>query len=328
METGPYPVKFLLVHPDGYDYAQLIGDTLAATYDEEEETTLRSRIQTHYTWPCVDGHVLSGLTVIFFGSEGEARAAVEDVSGALHAAAQSRDDGLRHALKFSDPLVLSEILARVPFFFDMEMRLREALSVALLSQHTDFYQLIKAAEAKAQPKGAPTGKERVTLLSEALQNELFYLDLSGYHDVTQRKEGASEFVLRSARDAGDFSEFQQLLEEGPIRGKPFNTVVGLLNGPLRDVAAVRNSVAHNRAASNEEGQRFQAIRGGIETSLTEFFDQLQEVPEPEAPPVPPAAELVPEPAQIPGGASTTSRVEFFAELAAEFVRRVLCRPER
>ena len=277
-DVEDYRVDFLLVHPDGYDYRTLLRDALESVYDEETDPEER-RVQERYTRPCADERrVLTSVSVLFSGPEEEAETAISTVTDVLAEAAAGSSDPLLHAVKFSDALLLAQNQRQSKSLFEIEMQIREGLTLAFLSEHVEPYDLLNAADVQAKPNGAPQGKRKAAKYGDALENELFYLDYSGYRQTLNRKEAAPNFLIRCVQTSRDFAEFKRLLEEEPIRGKPFDTIVGLLKGPLKDVAPVRNAVAHYRTATPDEIKKYGAQRAGIEESLREFYDDLSRRP--------------------------------------------------
>jgi hypothetical protein len=269
-------VDYVLVAEPGCDVqaclAQLLADSYQETYAEAAPVeTLADLVRTRYDVAREDGSRVCGVSVEFDEVD-EVHVVVETFTAALTEAA---DVGVLHAVRFLDPFLRDEILGQMAVLFELEMKLREALTVIFLDTCEDgFYDLLKHAKLKTV-EPVDTDHLRATC-----ENEFFFLLFSAYTNAQDRAIPRSvDDLRRSIAESLDFDELKTRLSPRLQMRQSFEDFLASITTNVDSVEKMRNAIAHNRRAAHKVTQDYGVARPNLLESIEEFFQDLAvEVP--------------------------------------------------
>jgi len=225
------------------DFLQaLIADSLVGTDDEESQFNVQlTVVRPMHSNTTSNPRIICGFMVEFFDDLAEPNEAVEVIITALKGGKE------RHVLKFFDDLMLEENIRHYREIFELEMRLRKAISLVYLAAcEGRYYDLLRDDQMQIARTDKPTDE----VLKNASENELFHLLFSQYIQLNQRRRPAKvEDVLMLVTNMTTYDAFRDEITRQPIQNESDQSFLASLKSLLESVEKLRNAVAHNRALS-------------------------------------------------------------------------------
>lgn len=189
-------------------------------------------------------------------------------------------EGIKHILKFYDDHLLENNLKFIPRLFELEMKLRKAISIIyLFSYYDDFYNLLRDDSIEVIKKdGNKVTEEQMKNMQE---NEFFHLTFSQYINLNKTKPIKDVNKLLSKMSLfSTFEDFKDGLQKLPIVKESFQDFIASLNQTLDAIEKLRNCIAHNRTPSKkiiEDFERFYVMADElIENFLISLTDEQEE----------------------------------------------------
>ena len=154
--------------------------------------------------------------------------------------------------------------------FDIEMRLREALTIIFLTTYDNqYYELLREVNVTIQPdSGEAEG------LRARAENEFFFLLFSDYRLVDQRRQPKTAAdLVNILAEISTLDELHDRLRPTVLR-EEYTEFVASLRSALDPVEKLRNAVAHNRAPSRKILDDYELGRERLLAVLGDFFETL------------------------------------------------------
>jgi uncharacterized protein YneR len=176
-------------------------------------------------------------------------------------------DGIVHVTKLYDDVLLRRREQWVAELFEIEMRLREALSIVLIEACGGATELLKDVSVGVMPD-APRGEE----LQSRLENELFYLSFADYPRLNNRRQPKSVAdLIEVVLDAEDYAAMRESLRASVTTNEAHADFVVRLRALMDPVERMRNAVAHNRDVSERLVGNYEMARRGLLEAVDEFM---------------------------------------------------------
>lgn len=193
------------------------------------------------------------------------------------------DEGFKHILKFYDEHLLKSNLEFIPKLFELEMKLRKAISIIYLSTYWDgYYDLLRddLTEVVKKDNNKPTEEQ----MKNTQENEFFHLTFNQYVGLNKFKPVSDvRKLLEKLSTSLDFDHFKDNIEKIPVTNVVFQDFIASLNQTLNAIEKLRNCIAHNRTPTKriiEDFERFYVTADElIENFLTSFSEEQEEMPE-------------------------------------------------
>ena len=269
-------VDYLVVYSEEMDLMELLTDMLKnALKDVEEEPPdeeeLRDLINICYTKRQEDSLYICGFSVEFDSAEER----TEEQLGELIAnfsgyVVDCKDKGIEHLLKLNDPHLRRTLRAYGDEIFEIEMKLREALSLIFIDTYgEDFYNLLKDSKVN------PTKDCIQDHMEECYQNEFFFLTFSSYIQINERKDTNLERVVECIGQAKDFEGLKRMIAtKEPITETEYSNFLEEVKKFINRIEDLRNCIAHNRPIPDEIEGAYETAKESLWIEINKFRKKL------------------------------------------------------
>jgi hypothetical protein len=234
-----------------------------------------------------DGQVIVCFTFSDEREETEALSLSATFSGLL-----STDPGIEHILKFKDSFQRETYRRYAGELYDLEMRLREAISFIFIDTYGDgYYDLLRDSAAKvASAKEMPTEES----FKAHHENQLFYMVFDQYIKVNERKQITSvpDLIDLMGRFP-DLAVLQRAVSSNPVSKESYSEFLARIKGWISKVEPLRNCVAHHRTHGRDVPANYEEAKALLHEAIDEFFEKLQAPAEPPPPAGAPPADPAP-----------------------------------
>lgn len=275
-------VDFLIFHSEATDLMEVILDSLSKAYEDNydeppdieelhQSVTIRyskRRIQTQENEDSVGAYFICGFSADF-DMEDE-KTGVKLVKDFCQELAEN-DEVIKHVLKLNDPYLRKINRKYADEIFEIEMKLREAISLIFLDTYGDnFYNLLTEVNVKPLEKDLKPEQ-----MQARWENEFFYLLFSDYHKLNERKQpNSTKGLIQLIGQADNYEAFIHMLTSKPIRNEQYMDFLASLQTYVDPIEKLRNCVAHNRTISQRVIDNYETAKepliSSIDSLLTEF----------------------------------------------------------
>ena len=272
-------VDYLVVYAEELDLMDLLTEmlknALEDVYDEPpEEEELRQHINIRYTKRRKDKaerqedcRCTSGFSVEFDSEEERLAELIDDFSESL---ANCTDEGIEHLLKLNDPQLQRTLRDYGEEIFEIEMKLREALSLIFVDTYgQDFYTLLKDVDI------TQTERPSVQRMQQFYENEFFFLFFSHYPRINNRKRPNQDGIFEYIQQAEDFEELKQKMTANPITKERYVDFLASLEQRVDSIEKLRNCVAHNRSIPKRTLDNYKTAKDLLLEEIKEFLEEQE-----------------------------------------------------
>lgn len=244
------------------------------TVDDElpEVDELEKYITIRYTKPREDGRWACGFSIEFDRAEEEIEDLIDNFSESIaDYTADCTDDRIKHLLKLNDPQLQHTLRKYGKEIFEIEMKLREALSLIFIDTYgKDFYHFVN--ETTVKPLSPPTAKE----MSESYENQFFFLLFSHYIQINNSKKSDPSKIKEYVEQAEDLADLKQLITpKKPITKTEYVDFLESLRSRVDSIEKLRNCVAHNRSIPEEIIEDYEMAKEPLLESINEFLEKKE-----------------------------------------------------
>lgn len=157
--------------------------------------------------------------------------------------------------------------------FELEMRIREALTLLICSAGASGSVTSLLAECVAAPKDVPDADG---LRRPHAENELFYLLFSDYTNINGVRKRDLTSVIAAAAAHEDFEEFRRYITRTDVvDDDALQTFVSQLKTLMDPIEKVRNAVAHNRTVRQRLLGNYETARNELEVVLNKTLSNYE-----------------------------------------------------
>jgi len=171
--------------------------------------------------------------------------------------------------KYFDSVLLDKLQRIYPEIFEIEMKLRECVSLIFVDKYKDnYYNLLDEFRIK------PQNEKRENELQVNYENQFFHIlftDYTKFSTRTQIKPTDFESFKDFLSDASDFIDLQTKIRS---KGQFKEMYLNFFNGIKRCVDSIenmRNCIAHNRNYSETEYDNYLNAKSELNVKLNEFL---------------------------------------------------------
>ena len=239
-------VDYLVVYSGDRALMELLTETLEDALggvDDElsAEDELKHPITIRPTKTRADGQQIYRFSVEFDTEEERMGALIDDFSESI---AGRTDDGIEHLLKLNDPQLRRTLRDYAEEIFEIEMKLREALSLIFVDTYgEDFYDLLKETNVR------PSKECDTDLMQQYHQNQFFFLV---------------------------FSQYKRINDPNPITEGRYADFLDSLEAQVEPIEELRNCVAHNRSIPVEIINDYDEAKNRLLAEIDELLNQQGE----------------------------------------------------
>ncbi|MCX6141815.1 MAG: hypothetical protein NTZ35_01210 [Ignavibacteriales bacterium] len=271
--------EFLIVYhqSNGFDINTLLKEKLAEVLEDNlnefDDAQIGQFVRLYLKRPCEphidENGVASTRTIIGFHLDlpdetANTETVISDLCGML-----ADTPPVVHILKFEDPLLLQKYRTYSLELYQIEMKLRKALSIVYLHSYSeDYYNLLRDETTKPLSQDLPSQEQ----MKKALENNFFHLTFHQYVELNDPKSVKKiENLIDVVRDSNTFDEFKNELERMPVVDEHDREFLASLKDKLEPIEKLRNSVAHNRVITVRVADNYAAARPRLIAELDEYL---------------------------------------------------------
>jgi hypothetical protein len=179
-------------------------------------------------------------------------------------------DGVAHLLKLFDPSLSERHRQYAGELFEIEMQLREALTVIFLSDgRLDYYSLL--SDATVSPAGGAKNVPHEEQMRGAGENEFFHILFSDYIALEMRKVPGQNEMIKLIAEVDDFRDLQRRMSPERAMREKDRAFLAEIKALVQPVEALRNAVAHNREIPRTVRENYQQTLPRLTEALTTFL---------------------------------------------------------
>ena len=268
----PVTVDYLVVYSEELDLMDLLTEMLKNALEDvddepPEEEELSQYITIRHTTSREDGRRICGFSVEFDSVVGGMGELIHDFSQSV---ADCTDEGIRHLLKLNDPQLRRTLRDYGDEIFEIEMKLREALSLIFVDSYgQNFYTLLK--EVRVEPTGREAPEE--SQMQAHCENQFFFLVFSDYININVRKQLNLNRIVEYMGQAEDFEGLKQMITTNPITKERYVDFLESLKQRVDPIEKLRNCVAHNRSISQKIIDDYEMAKDLLLEEIKEFLEE-------------------------------------------------------
>ena len=226
---------------------EMLKSALASVDDEPlADEVPEQQITIRYTQTREDGRWACGFSVEFDSVEERMEDLINNFSEFVaDYTADCTDDRIKHLLKLNDPQLQRTLRDYGKEIFDIEMKLREALSLIFVDTYgKDFYELLN--ETNVTPV-TPPPRRTAKVMNESYENEFFHLM---------------------------FRQYKELNDCNSIIEKQYIDFLASLENQVEWIEQLRNCVAHNRSIPEDIIANYETEKTTLLEEIDEFYKKL------------------------------------------------------
>jgi len=276
MPTGA-DLVITLITDAGLDLTEVLVESLESAYGDDyleppDAEVLADAFTVQWSRPLRgDGaKVLHRVTFSPLDSEdGQAGDRIAaDLCDELRALVEDTDIAVHHVVWFQHPAQVSEHAQLHAELYDLEMRLREALTYIFLDLAPDrCYQFLDGNQVKPQNNDMLTDE----YLRSHGENKLFHVLFADYPKINQPPVNKPGEVIRLIAEHENYEDLRGRITDLPIqqsRHAGFLANLTSLIGPIEDV---RNAVAHHRGIPNRARENYPKAKQTLFEAIDAFW---------------------------------------------------------
>ena len=277
-------VDFLIFHSATANLMEVLLDSLSQAYQDnydeppEIEELLQFidiRYSKKHVRPSEEGE--SGETCSICGFSVDFDAEEENVAENLVKgfceSLEQNDEVIEHVLKLNDPYLRKINRKYADEIFEIEMKLREAISLIFLDTYGDnFYNLLTEVNVKPSEKDLKPEQ-----MQARWENEFFYLLFSDYPKLNERKQpNSTKGLIQLIGQADDYEAFKHMLTSKPIGNEQYMDFLASLQTHVDPIEKLRNCVAHNRAIPQRVIDNYETAKEPLISSIESLLAKFEE----------------------------------------------------
>jgi len=165
------------------------------------------------------------------------------------------NSGISLVIKYNDEAMMTNYQNYVKEIFELEMKLREAISFIFLDTYKeDYYNLLKDVNVKTQPISQNSQPDENYFKSH-FENEFFFLLFSDYTKLDNQKDLEQHDLIDMISDSDSYEDLKQKIQNRGICKKKYQDFLAEIQRNLDPIEKVRNCIAHNRSIERSNDNR-------------------------------------------------------------------------
>lgn len=183
----------------------------------------------------------------------------------------SDTDRITDCVRFYDRRVFRDNQQLAQEIFELEMELREAITLLTLSAGGPPIAEV-VGQCVVKPKNPPNGSD---LRRPHAENELFYFLFGEYVSINNLAAPTLQSILSSLTAQQDFDEFKrQVTKTAVVEDPSLEEFIASIKTLMEPIEKVRNAVAHNRAVRNKALENYHTARQRLRDILQEVLHRF------------------------------------------------------
>lgn len=276
-----YQVIFSEERKYKHEIVKLLKYAYEQYYDEYNEDELMANVQVNYLQKFDESKALIGFDLLL--SEDVAKDDEESVSKASKVVGKfnvslKECEFISLVIKYYDHTLFHTLKDLYKKIFDIEMRLREAVSYIFLDTYReDYYNLLKDIDIRLKPSNKSDFKHnrrKAEYLSNRLENEFFYLLFSDYIKVSNPRDLKHDDLFSITSESNNFEEFKENILNRGITNSIYIAFIDEVKPIMDRLEEIRNCVAHYRSLSDEDEKNYERYFEEVDQYINDFFIEI------------------------------------------------------
>jgi hypothetical protein len=264
--TGDESLKenLLLLLKETFDESTTISTEIEKQPENIEEWSIYYWIETKYNHLSDGDKYIAGFILDL---EEDFKKIIWEFSKKLQ-----EDENIDLVLKYGDEGMQVEHQKYAKEIFDLEMRLREVISIIFLDTYKgDYYDLVREIDIKIQPLNK-NNKLREEYYKSHFENEFFFLLFSDYIRLNNSKELKQPDLMEMMINSNDYDDLKQKIQSRGIIKREYQDFLAGIKQNLEPIENLRNCTAHNRSFTVPIIENYVDAKKKLEGRIDEFWD--------------------------------------------------------
>jgi|GEM_PF-2401737 len=150
-------------------------------------------------------------------------------------------------IKYNDEVMATQYQEYAKEIFELEMKLREAISFIFLDTYKeDYYNLLKDINVKIQSL-SENSKPDENYFNSHFEDEFFFLRFSDYTNLDNQKDLKQSDLIKMISNSDSFEDLKQKMQNRGICKEKYQDFLAKVKENLDLIENFRNCIAHNRS---------------------------------------------------------------------------------
>jgi len=261
--------KLLFLLKETIDESTTISIEIEEKPEKIEGWSIFDWVEIKYNYPSGDKYI-AGFSL---STEEELKDLANDYGQKL----QSKTGIIDLVIKYNDEVMAISHQEYAKEIFELEMKLREAISFIFLDTYKeDYYNLLKDIEINIEPIDKKS-KPDEDYFKAHFESELFFLNFSAYsklNDTEYLKGLKYTSLIEAIKASNSYDEMKQKIQNRGIRKKKYQDFLARIKENLDPIEKLRNCIAHNRSIERSSNNKmivnYERARDKLKESIGDF----------------------------------------------------------
>jgi len=259
--------NLLLLLKDAFDESTTISTEIEEKPESIEEWSIFNWIETKYNHLSDGDKYIAGFILDL---EEDLNEIIQEFGKKLQ-----EDENIYLVLKYGDERMQVEHQKYAKEIFELEMRLREAISLVFLDTYKgDYHNLLREVDVKIQHLNKNNETNEIYYNSH-FENEFFFLLFSDYIKLNDLKGLKELDLMEMIINSNEYDDLKQKIQSRGIIKKEYQDFLAGIKQNLKAIEHIRNSVAHNRSFTDRMIENYVGAKKNLEEMIDEFWGEIQ-----------------------------------------------------
>lgn len=238
-------------------------------YGQKTNKELEGFVTIRYQLEIVNKKYLLGFSVDFRDVETDLETAIQTYCRLLQ-----EHDNCEITIKYQDDNLLETLRDLYYEIFDIEMNLREIISLIFITTYeNDYFNFLDIQKIKPIIKGQKK-QDIPDFFRSRFQNEFFFLTFNQYKNLEIPDIVKSSTLISLLSNKQKSNTFKKAILKLGIFKESKSKYVDFLNSigeDMESIEDIRNCVAHNREPSEEEIESYEKAKEKLKQKMSDFM---------------------------------------------------------
>ena len=257
--------NLLLLLKDAFDESTTISTEIEEKPESIEEWSIFNWIETKYNHLSDGDKYIAGFILDL---EEDLNEIIQEFGKKLQ-----EDENIYLVLKYGDERMQVEHQKYAKEIFELEMRLREAISLVFLDTYKgDYHNLLREVDVKIQHLNKNNETNEIYYNSH-FENEFFFLLFSDYLKLNNLKKLNQLDLMEIIINSDEYDDLKQKIQSRGINKEEYQDFLARIKRDLEAIENIRNCIAHNRSFTESMVINYEGAKNNLKATIDEFWDE-------------------------------------------------------
>ena len=269
-DDGSLKEKLLLLLKDTFDESTTIQILIEKQPENIEDWSIFNWIEIKYNYLSNSNKYIAGF-IFILDLEEYLNEIINEFGKKLQ-----EDENIDLVLKYDDEVMQVKHQQYAKEIFDLEMKLREAISFIFLDTYkVNYHNLLNEVDIKIQSLNK-NNKPNSEYYTSHFENEFFFLLFRDYKKLNDLKKLKYHDLMEMIMNSNEYDDLKQKIQRRGIIKKEYQDFLAGIKQNLDNIEDVRNCIAHNRSFTGSMIEDYNEIKRNLEVKMDEFWAGIQD----------------------------------------------------